>query len=214
MSAGTLSMNAPAGPDGSRVVQATDEIQLYAARMNRLIGDLYDVVSIDAGRLAVTLIPGDCADLLADAVNTFRSAAAARELSLGLETIEAPLMADFDHGRMLQVLANLIANSIKFTDSGGIIRVRGERMSGEVVISVRDTGAGLPADMLELVFERFWQIGKNDRRGLGLGLYISRCIVEAHGGKIWAESSPGLGSEFRFTLPRSRGADRDGAPTT
>jgi signal transduction histidine kinase len=66
---------------------------------------------------------------------------------------------------------------------------------------VHDTGVGIPADKLEAIFERFWQIGKNDRRGLGLGLYISKCLVEAHGGRIWAESELGAGSTFYFTIP-------------
>jgi signal transduction histidine kinase len=102
---------------------------------------------------------------------------------------------------MLQVLANLITNSIKFTAQGGSIWVRAERAGDELRFSISDTGAGIPDHMLEAVFERFWQVDKNDRRGLGLGLYISRCIVEAHRGRIWAESRLGEGSRFWFTLP-------------
>ena len=102
---------------------------------------------------------------------------------------------------MLQVLANLIANSIKFTPKGGSIRVSCERVGESLEFCVEDTGEGIPAAMLEAIFERFWQVGKNDRRGLGLGLYISRCIVEAHGGNIRAESNPGQGTRMRFTIP-------------
>jgi signal transduction histidine kinase len=101
---------------------------------------------------------------------------------------------------MLQVLANLITNAIKFT-RGGAIRVHGERGEGEVRLSVADTGVGIPPHLLERIFERFWQVGVNDSRGLGLGLYISRSIVEAHGGRIWAESADGAGSTFFVTLP-------------
>jgi signal transduction histidine kinase len=118
-----------------------------------------------------------------------------------LETVERPLAAAFDHDRMMQVLANIISNSLKFTPAGGQISVRGERAGSELRFSVTDTGPGIPDNSLEVIFERFWQVGKNDRRGLGLGLYLSRCIVEAHGGKIRAESTLGEGSAFSFTLP-------------
>src|SRR4029077_12197518 len=122
-------------------------------------------------------------------------------VSLEMEAAERLLLGKFDHDRMLQVLANLITNSIKFTPPGGRIWIRGERAGDELRLSVSDTGSGIPGNMLETIFERFWQIGKNDRRGLGLELYISRCIVDAHGGTIWAESRLGEGSSFRITLP-------------
>jgi signal transduction histidine kinase len=102
------------------------------------------------------------------------------------------------------VLANLISNAIKFTPEGGRISIGGERTSDALCVSVSDTGVGIPTEMLEQVFQRFWQVGKNDRRGSGLGLYISRCIVEAHGGTITATSTLGEGSVFSFTLPVSR----------
>jgi signal transduction histidine kinase len=102
---------------------------------------------------------------------------------------------------MLQVLANLLSNSIKFTARGGNITVSCVDNGGGLQFCVSDTGSGIPQEMLESVFERFWQVGKNDRRGLGLGLYISKCIVEAHGGRIWTESTLGVGSRFYFTLP-------------
>jgi signal transduction histidine kinase len=107
----------------------------------------------------------------------------------------------FDHDRMLQVFANLLSNSIKFTSGKGAINVRVDRTGSMLRFRISDTGVGIAAPMLEAVFERFWQVGKDDRRGMGLGLYISRCIVESHGGRIWAESKVGKGSEFYFTLP-------------
>jgi len=201
MSAELLSARAPENEDGAQTLVATARIQRYAARMNRLIGDLLDLGSIDAGKLAVTTARGDLSTLIAEAVETFQAAASAKGISLQTESVESPLRAEFDHDRMLQVLVNIIANGIKFTSQGGRIQVRGESAGDELRFSISDTGSGIPGHMLEAIFERFWQVGKDDRRGVGLGLYISRCIVEAHGGKIWAESTLGEGSTLYFTLP-------------
>lgn len=207
VSSAMLAEKIEAHDNGNRGLADTTRIQRYAERMNRLIGDLVDVASIDAGKLSVTPARGDAASLNGEAVDALLISATAKNVSLEVVPIElqgmnASLPADFDHDRMLQVLANLIANSIKFTPKGGSIRVSCERV-GETELSfcVSDSGQGIPADMLEAVFERFWQVGKNDRRGLGLGLYISRCIVEAHGGTIRAESTLGEGSRIFFTLP-------------
>jgi signal transduction histidine kinase len=194
MSATLLSDHYPDAQEGPR-------IQRYVARMNRLIGDLVDVVSIDAGRLTVRRERGDAAALIEEAVDAFAHHAAEKGVSLEAETAGRELMADFDHERMMQVLANLVTNALKFTHPKGRVVVRGERIGRDLQISVQDDGEGIPADMLEAVFERFWQVGKNDKRGLGLGLYISRCIVAAHGGRIWVESKLGAGSTFRFTIP-------------
>ena len=201
VSAEQLSRSASQGEEGKRTLVEMARIQRYCARMDRLIGALIDVASIDAGRLALTLARGEWAALIAEAVEAFRAAASSKGISLDTEIVEGPLESDFDHDRMLQVLANLVTNAIKFTPAGGQIRIRAERAGDEVRVSIRDTGVGIPATMLDAVFERFWQVGKNDQRGVGLGLYISRCLVEAHGGKIWAKSDPGEGSTFCFTIP-------------
>ena len=201
MSAGMLAERAADNEDGKQTLVATTRIQRYAARMNRLIGDLVDVASIEAGKLAVDPAPGDAAALIDEAVDTFQAPASAKGISLRTEVAERPLPLEVDHGRMLQVLANILSNAIKFTSEGGSILVRGERAGDELRISVSDTGSGIPGGMLEAIFERFWQVGKADRRGVGLGLYISRSIVEAQGGRIWAESRLGEGSTICFTLP-------------
>ncbi len=189
--------------DRERLLLETTRIERYGARMNRLIGDLVDVASIDAGKLAMQMVQGDVASLVVEAVEALQITASARGVSLAVQDAQAPFLAEFDHDRLLQVLANLIGNSIKFTPKGGSIRVHCERVGESLEFCVADTGEGIPAAMLEAIFERFWQVGKNDRRGLGLGLYISRCIVEAHGGNIRAESRPGQGTRMHFTLPVS-----------
>jgi signal transduction histidine kinase len=125
-------------------------------------------------------------------------------VSLSIERVDEHLLGELDQQRTMQVLANLITNAIKFTRQGGSIRVRSWREADSLCFAIRDSGAGIAPDKLESIFERFWQAGQDDRRGLGLGLYISRCIVEAHGGRIWAESKLGEGSTLRFTLRAPR----------
>jgi signal transduction histidine kinase len=200
-SAAILSERTDDSEDGALVRSGADRIQRYAARMNRLIGDLVDVASIDAGVLAMTPVRGDGRKLVAEAVETFRAAAAAKRIGFEVEVTAEELLGEFDHDRLLQVFANLLSNAIKFSAQDKTITVRGARGENALHFSVTDRGVGIPAEMLELIFERFWQAGKNDRLGMGLGLYISRCIVEAHAGRIWAESSVGTGTTLHFTIP-------------
>lgn len=186
---------------GTTVSQGTQRILLYSARMKRLIADLVDVTSIDAGRLSVNKVWNNAGAAVTDALEGLRLLASAKEISLECEMPTAALMVKFDHERILQVLSNLVANSIKFTGRGGYVLASVERLPVGIHFSVSDNGAGIPDHMLESVFERFWQAGKGDRRGSGLGLYIAKNIITAHAGTIWAESQLGVGSVFHFTLP-------------
>lgn len=181
--------------------KTSERILRYANRMTRLLDDLLDVGSIEAGRLAVHPIEGDLAALLHDAVETSTAAATAKQIGLSLELIGSPLTARFDATRIHQVVANFLSNAIKFTPEGGHISVRCEQSGESMRVSVTDTGIGIAAGLHQLVFDRFWQVGQGDRRGLGLGLYISRCIIEAHRGRIHVASELGQGSTFSFTLP-------------
>ena len=183
-----------------RVLAHAQRIQRSGARMNRLIGDLVDVASIHAGVLTVACEPADPAAVVTEAVETFQAQAASAGISLEAE-IPAPIEGlAFDTPRILQVLSNLVGNAMKFTPRNGRVVVRVNRVGDDVRFAVSDTGIGIPADKLEAVFLRFLQIA-SDRRGVGLGLYISRAIVLGHGGRIWAESTVGAGSTFSFTLP-------------
>lgn len=204
LSATQILKSAPAEVETEELRVRAGRIQRYAARMNRLIGDLVDVASIDAGKLAISPVHGDVTTLISEAVDLFQGAAAAKNISLRMDPLAGSGAADFDYDRLLQVFANLLTNAIKFTPEGGAIHIGCERTDDELVFSVSDTGSGIPAEMRDAIFDRFWQVGKNDRRGLGLGLYISRCIVEAHGGRIRAESTAGGGSRLVFTLPLGR----------
>lgn len=201
METGTLSDEASDSDEGRRTVAAVHRLERYVARMNRLIGDLVDIVAIEAGKLTIQPRSNDAGALLAETVEAFAPVAAAKEIDLALETGRAALVASFDHDRILQVLANLLANALKFTTPGGRILIRGEHVGDELEFCVSDTGMGIPAHMQETVFELFSQVRDSHRGGLGLGLHISKCIVEAHGGRIWAESREGEGSSFHFTLP-------------
>jgi signal transduction histidine kinase len=197
------------GGEESESALTAQRIVRAASRMNRLVGDLMDVSSIESGKLGLRPTRGDATALIAEAIELFGPWASAKGVSLKADRMQGPVHAHFDHDRILQVLGNLIGNAIKFTAEGGQIRVGRTRKGGLVTFTVQDTGAGIPESQLEAVFQRFWQVGDNDRRGLGLGLYIARGIVEAHGGRIWAESRAGEGSVFRFTLAGHAAAASD-----
>jgi signal transduction histidine kinase len=183
------------------VLSHARRIQRSGGRMNRLIGDLVDVAGIEAGMLAVTREVVDPTHVVMEAVDTFQLQASASRLSLVAEIAQPLPPVAFDSARILQVLVNLLTNAIKFTPPDGNILVGVQGSAHEVRFFVRDTGCGIPTDQLASVFEPYVQVNKNDRRGVGLGLYISKCIVQGHAGKIWAESTTGEGSCFLFTLP-------------
>ena len=170
------------------------------ARMNRILEDLLDIASIEAGRLGVVREAADANSAVREVVAAFGPLAAAKGITLEAELAPHELVASFDHERIVQVLANLVSNAIRFTSPPGTITVRVADTEPGIRFAVADSGAGMPADQLEVVFERFRQLSR-DRRGLGLGLYISKSIVEAHGGRIWVQSALGAGSTFYFTIP-------------
>jgi signal transduction histidine kinase len=203
VSTALLVKEAPSDEPGRKVVKRAEGIQRFTAHMNRLISDLLDLVSIEAGRIGVTAAPNDITQVIREALDTFQPVATTQRISLSAAEAPKPLLASFDPERVLQVLANLLSNAMKFTREGGRVEVRAQREGPHVRVSVSDTGAGIPEAQVESIFERFRQVNRFDRRGHGLGLYISRCIIEAHGGRIWAESSLGHGSMFHFTLPRA-----------
>jgi signal transduction histidine kinase len=202
MSSAVIARTIEGSSVGKQILIESDRIQRNAARMNRLIGDLIDVVSIDAGRLAVVPVADDLTTVISEAVEAFRDSAAVKNIDIDAPA-GGPAMALFDHARIFQVFANLLVNSIKFTPRGGSITIGCEPAQDKWVCSVRDTGSGIPETHLHSVFERFAQVNTGDRRGLGLGLFISKYIIEAHGGEIKAESDLGDGTCVSFTVPRA-----------
>jgi signal transduction histidine kinase len=149
--------------------------------------------------LTVTRDVADPVQVVTEATDTFHAQALKAGISLVTDIVPPLSHANFDAARILQVLCNLLSNALKFTRADGKVVVRLEQKGDSLQFAVTDTGAGIPADLLEAVFTRFHQVTPNDR--LGLGLYISKCIVQGHGGHIWAESRVGEGSRFVFTLP-------------
>lgn len=196
-----LTVEALVEPDHTETVRTyCNYIDSASKRMEGLVSDLVDIASIQAGMLVVRPEASDVSKLVAEAIQNATVQASVRGINLRAEVAPIPL-TQLDSFRILQVLANLIGNAIKFTPRGGNIVVHAQQVADSLEFSVADTGAGIPADQLENVFVRFVQVVKKDRRSLGLGLYISRCIVESHGGRIWVESKIGEGSCFRFSLP-------------
>jgi signal transduction histidine kinase len=190
-----------ASPTDLVTTRIAEDVQLACNHMSRLVSDLLDVTSMELGRLKVTLEPADATILLRDALAIGAPLLKRRSLSLVVHGADQTLPARFDHARLLQVFANLFANAVKFTEPGGTITVSVERTGSLIRFCVADTGCGIPPGDLFFVFDRFWQVSGGDRRGLGLGLYVCKAIVEAHRGKIWAASEVGVGSKFFFTLP-------------
>jgi signal transduction histidine kinase len=183
-----------------RARRQVEAIQRAGNRMNRLIRDLLDFASIQAGRLSVSLRPQDVAAMVAEVLEVMEPLAAAKSLHL-LSDVAAGLAIRCDHDRVVQLFSNLVGNAVKFTPEGGTITVCAAPEGEVVKFSVVDTGPGISADELPHVFDRYYQAQRKNRDGIGLGLSIARGIVEAHGGRIWVESEEGKGSTFFFTLP-------------
>jgi signal transduction histidine kinase len=192
-----------------------DTISLSAKRMARLIEDLLDVTRLEGGkRLPIQREKVEVAALIRDTFELFKAQAATSSITLRKFAADAlpPVFADLH--RVMQVFSNLIGNAMKFTPPGGIISVRAEpTLDSEVLFTVADTGPGIPAEHLQSIFNPYWQGKRTERMGAGLGLAITRGIVESHGGRIWVESEVGKGTQFYFTLPAHRSAPVD-APTS
>jgi signal transduction histidine kinase/PAS domain-containing protein len=170
-------------------------------RANRLIADLLDFAQIDAGTLTLQPAPLDIGALLREICELFERMAKERNLALDCGTTDDLPTIVADHDRVIQIFSNLLGNAIKFSGDAGRISVRAETRPNDVRFAVSDTGRGIPREELPHVFDRFWH--SNQSGGAGLGLAIVKGIVEAHGGRISVDSTPGAGTTFVFTIPRS-----------
>ncbi|MBC3207529.1 GAF domain-containing protein [Pseudomonas sp. SWRI111] len=184
-----------------RISTAIDTMQQATARMNTLLEDLLDTSKIDAGRYTISPQPLDVGHIFEEAQSLLTPLAQDKDISISFEA-DPDLRVHADPERLFQVLSNLIGNAIKFTPRLGTVGVCAKSVGNEIVFTVRDSGEGIAKEHLPHVFDRYWTIKEGNPTGTGLGLYITQGIVEAHGGHIVAESEPGQGSEFRFTVPR------------
>jgi signal transduction histidine kinase len=195
-----------AGTDATvDVKKPVETIQRAAGSMQRLLGDLLDMASIQAGRLSVEQVPVALKPLLLESCDSQQPVARAKGVDLAMDVTVDDEQVLCDRERILQVLANLLGNAIKFCQAGDSITLRAEERAGELLIAVSDTGPGIPRDELQTIFEPYQTIARHDRadRGTGLGLYITKGILQRHRGRIWVESEVGVGTTFFFTLPRA-----------
>ena len=200
--------------DPEAVQEIASTIKRSAGEMLRLIEDLLDIERIAAGKLTLHFKEHDVSEIIEQAVEQLQGAAASKGVTLETKDQDVCDHVVCDRSRVMQVLSNLIGNAIKFTPAKGRICVSCQRTGpeGEVKISVSDTGEGIAPEKIKTIFERFSQIHNQDRRGIGLGLYIAKMMVEEHPGRIWVESKLGEGSTFHFTLPRRSRAIREPKP--
>jgi PAS domain S-box-containing protein len=187
-----------------RVVKHAQAIRRNVERMKRSIDDLIDVARIDSGQLSIEGKSHQVNDMLSEIASSFESAASQRSITLNIEGTPAPTAVLCDRARILQVLSNLVGNALKFSADGMTIQVTAQRSGQMVQFQVSDEAGGIADDQVAYIFDQYWQAARARRRGTGLGLYIAKGIVEAHGGKIWVNSRLGVGSAFYFTLPMVR----------
>lgn len=179
-------------------------IEHASNNMLELVNDLLDVAKIEAGKFEINAQEYDLIAVIKEQIKTFQPQAEMKHLEISLTSPESYRMK-FDKVRIGQVMGNLISNAIKYTDAGKIeVNVAPDKQKNQMVVAIKDTGVGISRDDLPQLFSKFKQLKSYDpsRKGTGLGLVVSKGIVEAHGGKIWAESAgENLGSTFYFSIP-------------
>jgi PAS domain S-box-containing protein len=171
-------------------------------RLVRLINDVLDIERLSSGKVPLQLQGTDLAELARRSVESMRPMA--DDAGVRLEAAAESTHVWVDPDRIEQTLTNLLSNAIKFSSAGGLVQLQVRRYADDIRVEVRDDGRGIPPDQLERIFDRFEQVDASDSRekgGTGLGLAISRTIIDQHGGRIWADSAPGSGATFTFSLP-------------
>ncbi len=169
----------------------------------RLIRDILEMERIVEGKFQLQLTENRIDDLIRDSVEGCSHVAATKNISLQILASKDGVLS-CDRDRVAQILSNLIGNAVKFTPENGSITVATQESENEIRVSIQDTGPGIPYDQKTRIFERFAQLGNQQRGGIGLGLYISKTLAESHSGNLGVTSEPGLGSTFWFTLPKEQ----------
>ena len=212
LTAGVLSKKVVENERRRGLPLAVGRIKRAAERMLRLIEDLLDFASIEAGRLAIHRQWHDPGGMIDETLTSFESALQEKRLQLTAEIQPDLPQASCDRDRILQVLSNLVGNATKVAEDGGHITLRAEARENEILFTVADDGPGVAQEDLTHLFERYWRSEGTQYKGTGLGLAIAGGIVAAHGGRIWAESELGKGATFRFTVPTTAPAPDGGLP--
>jgi histidine kinase len=186
------------------------EIEAQADRLQRLVSDLQELSRVEAGAYELERLPLPLAPLAEAAAHHLERQFKEKDLSLEIRLDPDLPEVCGDQDRLVQVFTNLLSNACQYTPPGGSVTLRASQQKNEVLVSITDTGIGIPAEHLPHLFTRFYRVDRSRSRqsggGSGIGLTITRHLVEAHGGRIWAESpGPGLGSTFSFTLPAAAG---------
>ena len=180
-----------------------ERIVRSAHRAQRMVRDLLAISALETGQFVLEVKPIETAGLIFAALESQQGVAAEASIILATDlSPDLPAMHG-DEERLLEVLENLVGNAVKFTAAGGSITVGASARDHAVLVWVKDNGAGIAPEQMPHIFDRFWQARKKERRGIGLGLSICKAIVEAHEGRIWAESQPGGGTTLFFTVPAS-----------
>jgi signal transduction histidine kinase len=178
-------------------------IQSEAERISEMTNNFLELARLQSGRASLAQDPVDLGTVVHMAINVLRPQADTKQIALSVDIPVTPPTVKGDAQRLHQVLLNLLSNAIKYCDAGDNVTVSIKCGEGHVIVSVIDTGPGIPPDALPSIFERFYRVPGSEGRavGTGLGLAITQQIVEAHGGKIWVDSEKGQGTTFAFTLP-------------
>jgi signal transduction histidine kinase len=195
------------GEINAKQAEYLDDILTSANHLLALINDVLDLSKVEAGHVELQVAPFSLQDALERGVSMVRERATTNGVEVRLHANGGLDVVTGDERRIRQVIFNLLSNAVKFTPAGGLVDVEAERTDGEVKVSVADTGPGIAPEDLDRIFEEFQQTetGARQQEGTGLGLALSKCFVEMHGGRIWCDSEVGKGSTFVFTLPAGSG---------
>jgi two-component system phosphate regulon sensor histidine kinase PhoR len=183
-------------------------IQSQANHLERLVNDLLDLSQVQWGKLHLQYSSFYLADILAESIRSAQASAEQHTIYLDIAVQDTKIVAD--KMRMSQVIGNILDNAIKYSPQGGLVTVKLEERKGDYLVSITDQGIGISQEYLDHIFERFYRVRNTASRqysGIGLGLYVTKAIVEEHGGHIWVTNNKGLGSTFSFTVPVAAHAD-------
>ncbi len=199
-----LLLEGAAGTLTQKQLEVLEACREDCTRLERLMRDLLDLSKVEAGEAVPNLLPIGAGALIVAAAESFRGQAASKGLRLTIDVPPDLPVVLADRVQIERVVANLLSNALRHTDPGGEVHLSAMRRDGQVAVSVADTGRGIPPEYLPRIFDKFVRVPETPAGGAGLGLSISKSIIEAHGGQIVVQSQPGRGSTFTFTLQVAR----------